>query len=419
MTNWLIEPIDPLIVRDGKPFGPTPGARARTLAFPFPQTIAGAIRTRDGLDDSGRFNPSRISEVLKIAHRGPLLVELDESGQPARFLFPAPADALPFSDGKGLCLRRLEPKEPPPGVLTDLPAHLALIGMVGKVMQEKPAKKPPTFWYWDSIQEWLSDPQPAVEMIQKNDLGISRLPSDTRMHVGIRPTTQTADEENGALFMTAGLAFHTIPFPDAEALAPKLSDAKRYALFLETDARSIKAGLAPLGGERRTMQWQPVEVPSVHNPLVACPDKIKTSIVDRGACRIILATPAYFEDVTRPAYLQTEHGGVTATVQAIAVARSETVSGWDFARQRESNGRTIWGEPKPTRRLAPAGTVLWVKLAGDKTKCAAWVDAMWLQSISDDDTSAGRDAAQYRRDGYGLALLGSWDGQIKPWESEL
>ena len=56
MGNWLIEPIDPLIVRDGRPFGPTPGARARTLPFPFPQTIAGAVRTRDGLDANGRFD---------------------------------------------------------------------------------------------------------------------------------------------------------------------------------------------------------------------------------------------------------------------------------------------------------------------------------------------------------------------------
>ncbi len=31
MEIWLIEPHDPLIVRDGKPFGPNSGARASTL----------------------------------------------------------------------------------------------------------------------------------------------------------------------------------------------------------------------------------------------------------------------------------------------------------------------------------------------------------------------------------------------------
>jgi len=38
----LIEPRDPLIVRDGRPFTNSPGARAKSLPFPLPQTLAGA-----------------------------------------------------------------------------------------------------------------------------------------------------------------------------------------------------------------------------------------------------------------------------------------------------------------------------------------------------------------------------------------
>jgi CRISPR-associated protein Cmr3 len=49
MTVWIMEPHDPLLVRDGRPFGSNPGARARSLLFPFPSTIAGGMRTRAGL----------------------------------------------------------------------------------------------------------------------------------------------------------------------------------------------------------------------------------------------------------------------------------------------------------------------------------------------------------------------------------
>ena len=38
MTIWLVEPRDPLIVREGRPFGPDPGAWATSLPFPFPST---------------------------------------------------------------------------------------------------------------------------------------------------------------------------------------------------------------------------------------------------------------------------------------------------------------------------------------------------------------------------------------------
>src|SRR5438874_9559555 len=78
MTVWIIEPRDPLIVRDGRPFGPDPSARAVSLAFPFPSTITGGIRTRDGLKN-GVFDRSQIERVKKIKARGPLLVQLAQN----------------------------------------------------------------------------------------------------------------------------------------------------------------------------------------------------------------------------------------------------------------------------------------------------------------------------------------------------
>ena len=85
MSIWIIEPRDPLIVRDGRPFGPNPGARAKSLPFPFPSTTTGGIRTKAGLEN-GVFDKNKIAEVRNIAVRGPVLVELDKMGQIANWL---------------------------------------------------------------------------------------------------------------------------------------------------------------------------------------------------------------------------------------------------------------------------------------------------------------------------------------------
>src|SRR5260370_11690658 len=101
MTVWIIEPHDPLIVRDGKPFGPNSGARASSLAFPFPSTTTGGLRTRAGLNTDGVFDRKKTSDVKKINVRGPLLVQLKSDTQDNRiedWLVPAPLDALLLDD---------------------------------------------------------------------------------------------------------------------------------------------------------------------------------------------------------------------------------------------------------------------------------------------------------------------------------
>jgi CRISPR-associated protein Cmr3 len=77
------------------------------------------------------------------------------------------------------------------------------------------------------------------------------------------------------------------------------------------------------------------------------------------------------------------------------------VSGWDF----EIN------KPKPTRRLTPAGTTLFLKLDGDEDAIRRWIEATWMCCVSDEE--------QDRRDGFGLAVLGVWDGKLQPMEVSL
>ena len=44
MKLWKINPRDPLIFRDGRPFHADASVKASTMAFPYPSTIAGAVR---------------------------------------------------------------------------------------------------------------------------------------------------------------------------------------------------------------------------------------------------------------------------------------------------------------------------------------------------------------------------------------
>ena len=67
------------------------------------------------------------------------------------------------------------------------------------------------------------------------------------------------------------------------------------------------------------------------------------------------------------------------------------VSGWDLAQ----------GRPKETKRLAPAGSVYFLELAGEREDIRRWCDEAWLNCVGD--------GAQDRRDGFGLAALGTWE----------
>jgi CRISPR-associated protein Cmr3 len=394
VSVWIIEPRDPLIVRDGRPFGPFPGARAFSLKFPFPSTVAGGVRTRVGLYKYGRFGPDTIQEIKRIRVRGPLLAELETTGEDvAEWLVPAPADALlldlePADPGRAM-LKRLVPLELPSGAKTDL-STIALVGLPQRDPR-KPCKAAPGFWRWTFFAKWLE--APADQEVTFAALGHDGPVSEARMHIGIRSETQTADEERGALFQTRGLEFVRKFVRTAEP--GTLASARRLGLVVDADTTDLKPGVAPLGGERRLVYWRPS-----CRALPSLPGSLKQKIVAARHCRVVLLTPAYFLDGWKPRWLLDRREGVKPSLRAVAVNRPAVVSGWDFEH----------GRPKPTRRLVPAGTVYFLRLEGEEGAVARWLEATWMQAVSD--------CEQDRCDGFGLAVLGVWDGNLHPLEVE-
>jgi CRISPR-associated protein Cmr3 len=420
MTIWLIEPRDPLIVRDGRPFDPNPGARAMSLPFPLPSTTTGGVRTRAGRNPNGMFDLSKeqIEQLKKLEVRGPLLVELTADGSDiasGKWLLPTPLDALLFAPKQqpdsrdNAILKQLVPLQLPEGAETDFNQdlnpedantnldqnsykgqELLLIGLV-KPDPSKPSKAAPRYWYWNKFQDWLLDPSCLLGEVALFELGHSGPQREQRMHVSIDNERYVA--KDGALFQTSGLEF-THPSKKHE---DRLSQAQRLALAIVVDDHKdfkLQEGLASFGGERRIVNWRRSnsELPAC---LKECPEKLKTALIEKRACRVVLLTPAYFKLGYYPSWLLKLRAGITPKLRAIAIQRPQIASGWDLALK----------EPKPTRRLAPAGTVLFLSLEGsnDPTAISAWIKDVWMQCISDEE--------QARNDGFGLALLGTWSGQ--------
>jgi CRISPR-associated protein Cmr3 len=387
MSTWIIEPRDPIIVRDGRPFGATPGARAASLNFPFPSTTTGGLRTRAGLGDSGSFDPRNIPVVKRIRVTGPLLVELHDDGEIAEWLAPAPSDALLMESDPGgsgsASLRRLSPLSSPVNAMTDLGGGLSPVGLA-RPDPRKPHMGAPRFWRWEEYERWLTSP--SDRDIELFGLGHDGPSPEVRTHVRVRPDSQAAEE--GALFQTRGLEF-------ARAVSGKEGAGARIlrlALAVSADTALVKPGLAPLGGERRIVSWR-----ESRQEFPSCPEELRDRIAADGACRLMLLTPAAFAAGYRPSWLLSQREEVTPELRAAAVGRAQVVSGWDFER----------GRPKPTRRLAPTGSVFFFALRGGEDAIRSWVDTTWMRCVSDE--------GQDRLDGFGLAALGTWDGSVNPF----
>jgi CRISPR-associated protein Cmr3 len=334
------------------------------------------VRTRVGLANNGdwaRFEQQLIEKIQQIEMVGALLTEIKPEGGP-EFFAPTPADSLYV---------RLEPEmERNPeknnlfplvplkkeDCLSNLPNDLHLLGVTEEV-QGKPIGDV-KFWNWKTFEQWLIEAK--AQKVTTEQLGIGGLIPDRRTHVKIDYERKSNIE--GGLFQTRGLEFTT-------------NDRKRLVLTFQVDyrvdlAKKLEPGWFPLGGERRIVRWEKrdFEFPK-------CPPGVVSRIKETECCRLILLTPAYFENGFLP-----KSGFPDADIKAVAVDRPIVVSGWDFEKRK----------PKPTRRLAPAGTVYFLKLTGNVEE---WINNYWLNNVGD--------SQQSKRDGFGLAALGNWDGKIE------
>ena len=368
---FTLEPRDALLVRDGRSMNANVG---RSLPFPHPSTLAGVVRTRLGQGPGGLFDRGRAGALRReVSIAGPLLARLAPDGDTVLdVLAPAPADCVWFVDDAGRTAgRRLAPRpaeEVVSGALTDLGAGAELCDFAGAAPVGKPTRARP-FWSWKPLLQWLTSPRDGL--VQGDVEGVEAFPRELRTHVTIDAATGTA--EDGALFGTESVRLALERPPPLDG--PRVRVFDRFALLGSWQGPGkLPRGLVPLGGERRGAFLEPVFGTAV--PSLAAPPEIDKLRAGSRA-RVVLLTPALFATGSFPDALR------GARVVAAKVDRPEVVSGWNF----ESNA------PKPSRRMAAAGSVFWVEVPTD-----TWARDVWLTSVSDDD--------QDQRDGFGLAVVG-------------
>lgn len=398
-TTLTLSPRDPLISRDGRPFGE--GARMRSLNWLRPSVTTGSLRTLLGKLDGRAFDEATIAELKQLSLVGPFpMVD-------GRLYLPAPKDILiEAAPGQTPKHHRLEPGQLEESEGTTLPDDLDPV-----LMDTEEAFKPvamPAFWSVDKIAEWLCQPgqfglPDFDEKSSKRFLGTDFLhgpEKEERTHVKLEPGTGTAAE--GMLFSTTGLdmkaRFLDKPEGTEEGTIPYFRPLD-LALGVSGPENSITARLAgldaihPCGGERRLVRWQSTDPGKIWD----CPQIIRKSLNESGnLVRMILASPAVFEKGWLPAWLSaTDAGlqgtipetGITVRLRAVVNDRWEPLSGWSYEHQ----------SPKPISRMVPAGSVYFFEITGGNPEELA---EHWLKPVSDD--------LQIGRDGFGLALWGPW-----------
>lgn len=401
-STILVEAHDPLVFRDGRPFGVGTGNRMKVHPWATASAVIGSLRTFLGLMAGGDFNESLVKALKELSFTGPLPHFRGE------IYFPAPADIVwkkwDAKDPKERDFSVLQPQQPMEGSGCNLPGNLYPV-MPQAASEEafKPAKKTPAWWRRDKMIQWLLDTEEfkrcvGEDSLKKNNSAfLNALQREERTHVNIDPDSGAA--KDSMLFSTSGIDFWVKNGSCYDSVEIALGVTSRGQFSDELNAYDV---LSPLGGERRLARWH---VPDKKDDW-ECPAEISEALgKQKAGCgvRMVLGTPALFENGWRPRWLR-ESGGcwrgcppgssVTLRLVGVSCGRHEYISGWSYEKGRFG--------PKPSCRMVPAGSVYFFVVESDN---AGSLKDLWLRSVND---FSPMDTCS-KNDGYGAALWGLWD----------
>jgi len=329
----LIDPLDVLFCRDGRPIVAGEGASAGAT-LPWPQVVAGAVRTavlkqRGAFQNKTTPDPSLVKKVVsEVSIRGPLLYDR-KNGKNGRPFIPCPADVVAAEKSKhgkahSTKLIRLNP----------LPENVELPGWNENKPSATPLLRP--LWHyeapknndqihrarawhtqmgwitWDGFESWVNGDAPNIsEHRQSDDLFFA----ETRTQVSIDSELGTALE--GKLFTTHYLRLKS-----------------SIALYVEIDGADDlvdiqRPSVLTLGGDRRLCQIERTE-------LVRWPKR------PSGPAVLLGLTPTIIKDIGA-----SYPSALAKYLTGCAVSGHDAISGWDLERHC----------PKPTRYACRAGAV--------------------------------------------------------------
>lgn len=402
-TNYLIEPLAPLVFRSGKPFGSA--ASAADVVFPMPSAAAGLIRATSIHQQHSHIDEHEITniddqnyqQVLSIQSKGPYLVRFDESYKQVEILVPKPADALYFeakSDTQteaSVQVLRLSPKALDADCGSDLPE-----GLLPVQMQDPTKGKPKpgvAYWTLEHLKKWHAELEPdnkpklTFDELQQN--GVAQLPIDIRTHVAIDAQTQAT--QTGKLFQTASFDFGYSKITEPTA-SQSVWQTHRLGFLIQSEQR-LSEDTVTFGGERRLSKLLPIHViDSFYDDNL---DTLLDKINDAKGFRLTFLTPCIFKNGYLPAWIdhKSKKGmlpdtNTTVTLKACAIDKWQPVSGWDSI---------VW-KPKAMRKAVSSGSVYWFAINSELSKSDL---EQLLHHVWSDDQ-------QDKRDGFGTAIIAPW-----------
>lgn len=372
-----LEPRDGVFLKDGRGWCTSESNRAGSLAWPFGTTVRGALRAGLGYAvEAERGKPLQRQEWLplnddvEVSAVLPLARRSGEECTAAARHWPAPLDAL-LIDGHDSVM----PLKPAAGRAQLLPLvddpEAAALASLDHPRHPGGAGKPismPGFWDDESFTAWLCGRPVARATV----LQLAQPMLRTQVHVSIDPATGTAAE--GKLFSGS------VVEPHARAGTAGVLEWS-FAAVSHTlgviRAKNLDGRVVKLGGDGRT-----VRCAALPEPLFAMPDALAAAFATGSAgMRLVLVGPAAFDAGWRPAALEPDGGRFVGSfaglddvvLHAACVGRPQHVSGWDVA----------GGSPKPTRRLAPAGSVYFITRRSGVAFTPDDARAVWLASVGE------------------------------------
>jgi CRISPR-associated protein Cmr3 len=387
MSTFLrISGRDPLVARDGRPFGAGQGNRMRSSGWLYPSVVAGSFRTMLAKEANRGFDRATQDELLTIEVAGVLPLV-----GPQLYL-PAPNNCV-LDDKTNVFRARPAKME---GGRADWPAEGLCPVLLDSEDDFKP-EKGPAFWPLNRYAEWLT----GKKVDPRSDDFLGGATEDLRDHVSLNPESGTAEE--GLLFTTAGIVSKALPKHGRPPGPVKPTGKPRRECFADIElaarvenvpawGQQALAKLSvwhPLGGERRLAHWQTANEETAWQ----CPDTITKALANTNRITMTLATPAFFSGGWKPGWLGSDlrgtppKGGSRLKLIGVSTERWRAVSGWSY----------MIGGPKAIRRLVPAGGVYFFESESENNSALA---DQWLRSVSD--------GVQEARNGFGLAVWGTW-----------
>jgi hypothetical protein len=416
-----IELRDATMFRDGRPFAAELDASPRTLAWPWPSTLYGALRAHIGRSNAGAWSKmtdgaaefgEAIAQVVgnraelgSLTLRGPLLSAQRGPFDDPELAVPRPLDAEMFRD-RGVGDLHVLPAEPVPGgalgpMADGQRVQVRRVAVVPREQLGKPLQDGHLAWWpWSAFERWLLDRSAEGGATGELSEWAKSRPkaarpggptaTSARVHVSVERATQTALD--GALFSTERLELS--PAWEARMLA-----------WVGGDGGLVQPGWLTLGGERGLAR---LEAPERSAP--AWPAGLDAAIVSSRSFRLTALTPAVLGGGWFPRWLTVQGGKlrgrlptrtasaaeveVEVELEAACVGRPLAISGMSF-------GAGAAATERAAMRAAPAGSTWFFRIVGGQPT-AAQVDtirALWWDSLSDDPNDAKR--------GLGLCVVGS------------